>query len=72
VKAHDTPHVNAEKRAALRANVEASLIEVFRKAPMVEHHQDWDMDTISEAAHICAEAWCDRYGSAHSDGSRYA
>lgn len=32
------------------------LIEHFRKALMREHHQDWTMEVISEAAHICAKA----------------
>lgn len=34
----------------------AELIEHFRKALMREHHQDWTMEVISEAAHICARA----------------
>lgn len=45
----------------LRASVEANLIEIFRKALMAEHHHDWDMETVSEAAHICARAWCDAF-----------
>jgi hypothetical protein len=36
------------------------LVERFRTALMVEHHNDWDMDTISEAAHICARAVLDQ------------
>lgn len=32
----------------------SDLVEVFREALMREHHGDWDMETISEAAHICA------------------
>lgn len=32
------------------------LIEKFRKALMREHHSDWSMEIISEAAHICARA----------------
>lgn len=32
----------------------AALAERFRAALMVEHADDWDMETISEAAHICA------------------
>lgn len=34
----------------------AELIEHFRKALMKAHHQDWTMEVISEAAHICAKA----------------
>lgn len=37
-----------------RDAIKAELIEQFRKALMVEHARDWTMDTISEAAHICA------------------
>lgn len=51
--------MTADTVAELRYKVEANLIEVFRKALMREHHQDWDMETVSEAAHICAKAWCD-------------
>jgi predicted RNase H-like nuclease (RuvC/YqgF family) len=32
----------------------SDLVEVFRKALMEVHADDWDMDTVSEAAHICA------------------
>lgn len=32
------------------------LVEVFRHALMEAHHHDWSMETISEAAHICAAA----------------
>lgn len=32
------------------------LVEHFRRALMREHHQNWTMDVISEAAHICARA----------------
>ena len=32
------------------------MIEVFRKALMEAHHDDWDMETVSDAAHICADA----------------
>ena len=46
----------------LRQQVEGHLIEVFRKALMVEHHHDWDMETCAEAAHVCARAWCDEFG----------
>ena len=31
-------------------------VEVFRKALMRGHSADWDMDTVAEAAHICAQA----------------
>lgn len=34
----------------------AELIEVFRKALLAEHANDWDMETCAEAAHICARA----------------
>jgi hypothetical protein len=34
----------------------SDLVEVFRKALMEAHADDWDMDTVSEAAHICARA----------------
>lgn len=30
------------------------LVEVFREALMREHHHDWDMETVAEAAYICA------------------
>lgn len=36
--------------------MEAETIELFRKALQREHHDDWTMETISEAAHICARA----------------
>jgi len=32
------------------------LTERFREALMAEHGEDWDMDTVSEAAHVCATA----------------
>lgn len=35
---------------------EQELIERFRKALMKEHHQNWTMEVISEAAHICARS----------------
>jgi hypothetical protein len=34
----------------------SDLVEVFRKALMEAHADDWEMDTVSEAAHICARA----------------
>ncbi len=34
----------------------AETIELFRKALMREHHHNWSMEPISEAAHICAKA----------------
>lgn len=34
----------------------SKLVEHFRKALMKEHHHDWTMEVISEAAHICARA----------------
>lgn len=35
---------------------ESELVEHFRKALMREHHHDWTMEVVSEAAHICARA----------------
>ena len=35
---------------------QSTTIELFRKALMCEHRDDWTMETISEAAHICARA----------------
>lgn len=32
------------------------LVETFRTALMAEHSDDWDMDTVAEAAYICASA----------------
>jgi hypothetical protein len=32
----------------------AHWVEAFRKALMDEHSNDWTMETIAEAAHICA------------------
>lgn len=32
----------------------SDLAEVFREALMREHHNDWDMETVAEGAHICA------------------
>jgi hypothetical protein len=37
-----------------REQAHADLIESMRKALMEAHAEDWDMDSISEAAHICA------------------
>jgi hypothetical protein len=34
----------------------SEVIERFRKALQKEHHQDWTMEIISEAAHICAKS----------------
>ena len=34
----------------------SELVERFREALMAEHADDWDMDTVSEAAHVCAAA----------------
>lgn len=33
----------------------SQTVERFRKALMRRHHDDWDMETVAEAAHICAE-----------------
>jgi hypothetical protein len=49
----DMQHEGADDEAA--ADI-AARVEVFRKALMVEHGDDWDMETVSEAAHICAKA----------------
>lgn len=60
----DCPEVEA------RPQIEAALIEKFRKALMVEHHGDWSMEVVSEAAHICARAWCDDFfGRADESGT---
>jgi hypothetical protein len=32
----------------------ARVVERFRKALMVAHADDWDMETVAEAAHVCA------------------
>lgn len=32
------------------------LVEVFRTALQGEKHMEWDMETVSSAAHICAAA----------------
>jgi hypothetical protein len=32
------------------------LVERYRKALMAKHADDWTMEVISEAAHICAQA----------------
>jgi hypothetical protein len=37
-------------------------VEIFRAALMREHHHDWSMEVISEAAHICASAITARRG----------
>lgn len=58
---------NADYVAELRYKVEANLIEVFRKALMVDHHHHWDMETVSAAAHTCAKAWCDTFGRTRID-----
>lgn len=34
----------------------SDLVEHFRKALQREHHHDWTMEVVSEAAHICARA----------------
>lgn len=46
--------------SARSQEVLAALIEAFRKALMEKHADDWTMETISEAAHICAHAWVDK------------
>lgn len=33
------------------------LVESFRQALQAAHHDDWDMETVSEAAHICANTF---------------
>lgn len=32
------------------------IVEVFRHALMKKHADDWDMNTVAEAAYICAQA----------------
>jgi len=34
----------------------SELVERFRKALMTQHGDDWTMEIISEAAHICAKS----------------
>jgi capsule polysaccharide export protein KpsE/RkpR len=34
----------------------SKTLELFRSELMKRHSDDWDMETIAEAAHICAEA----------------
>lgn len=36
---------------------QAVLVEVFRKALLAEHADDWTMETCAEAAHVCARAF---------------
>lgn len=38
-----------------RQNAQSLLIEQMRKALMVAHADNWDMDTAAEAAYICAQ-----------------
>ena len=49
-------------RAALAAGppptngpTRSEMVERFREALMEHHHHDWDMETVAEAAHICAD-----------------
>lgn len=42
-------------RSAAEPNDPGEIVERFRKALMVAHADDWDMDTVAEAAHVCAE-----------------
>jgi hypothetical protein len=35
---------------------DSDLVELFREALMKKHSNDWDMETVAEAAYICAEA----------------
>lgn len=37
-----------------REEAHSDLIESMARALMVAHHDDWDMETVREAAHICA------------------
>lgn len=39
--------------------VTAALIELFRKAMLLTHADDWTMDACAEAAHVCARAITD-------------
>lgn len=45
-----------DKVQEARDAIESGLTERFRAALMVEHHHDWTMETVSEAAHICAHS----------------
>lgn len=48
----------------------AHQIEVFRKALMEAHADDWDMDLVAEAAHICARAALAAHDQQGDKGSR--
>lgn len=37
-------------------HADPQTVELFRKALTREHAQDWDMETVAEAAYICADA----------------
>lgn len=52
----DLPSIRDEWDRHLEPFVLAARIEQFRRALMREHSHDWDMNTVSEAAHICARA----------------
>lgn len=43
-----------ENIRTIKSKAQSELVERFRHALMVEHHHDWDMDTVAEAAYICA------------------
>lgn len=45
-----------EAKVADARSDEHQLVEQFREALMQAHHHDWDMETVSEAAHICARS----------------
>lgn len=48
-----------ENTSSARDGYTARCVERYRKALMREHAGTWDMETVSEAAHICARAQAD-------------
>lgn len=48
---------NPDSTQDVGGNQVDNLIELFRTALMVAHSNDWDMETVAEAAHICANAF---------------
>jgi hypothetical protein len=46
--------IDPDDLGALAAKRMADRIESYRRALLRAHGRDWDMDTISQAAHICA------------------
>jgi hypothetical protein len=45
----------------IESGSQAELVELLRRALMREHHRDWTMEVISEAAHICARVVATSY-----------